>query len=124
MAASRSLYLTTVDRTVRTAKRDRDWDGAARIRREQAMTLYRLAGSPVPPPADVVAAYHEGVAAELRGVAEISRDAELVSARCCDACRADDGRIFRIATELRMPRLPHAGLPQGPVPLPVGPRRA
>jgi hypothetical protein len=113
VAAARTLYLTTVDRAVRAAKRDHDWDGAARIRREQAMTLYRLAGSRVPPSADVLAAYREGVAAELRGVAEISRDAELVSARCCDPCRADDGRIFRIATELRVPRLPHAACPKG-----------
>jgi len=113
VAASRSLYLTTVDRAFRTAKRDHDWDGAARIRRDQAMALYRLAGSPVPPPADVVATYQEGVAAELRGVAEISRDAELVSARCCDACRADDGRIFRITAELRTLRLPHADCPKG-----------
>jgi len=113
VAAARALYITTVDRGVREAKRDRDWDGAARIRREQAMALYRLAGSPMPPPADVLAIFREGVAAEMRGVAEISRDAELISARCCDACRADDGRIFRITTELRTPRLPHAGCPKG-----------
>jgi hypothetical protein len=113
VAAARSLYLTTVDRAFRAAKHDRAWDGASRIRRDQAMALYRLAGSPVPPPADVAATYREGVAAELRGVAEISRDAELVSARCCDACRADDGRIFRITSELRTPRLPHVGCPKG-----------
>ncbi|MGZ6328975.1 MAG: hypothetical protein ACXWN2_09755, partial [Candidatus Limnocylindrales bacterium] len=113
VAASRSLYLTTVDRAFRTAKRDRDWDGAARIRRDQAMALYRLAGSPVPPPADIVTTYREGVAAELRGVAEISRDAELVSARCRDACRADDGRILRITSELRTLRLPHGECPKG-----------
>ena len=113
VATARSLYLTTVDRGFRSAKRERDWDGAARIRRDQAMALYRLAGSPVPPPADVLATYREGVAAELRGVAEISRDAELVSARCCDACRADDGRILRITSELRAPRLPHDGCPKG-----------
>ena len=113
VAAARSLYLTTVDRAFRTAKRDRDWDGASRVRRDQAMALYRLVGSPVPPPADVVATFREGVAAELRGVAEISRDAELVSARCCEACRADDGRIFRITSELRAPRLPHVDCPKG-----------
>ncbi len=113
VAAARALYMTTVDRVVRAAKRDHDWDRAARLRRDQAAALYRIAGSPVPPPADVLAAYHEGVAAELRGVAEISRDAELVSARCCEACRADDGRIFRIASELRAPRLPHAACPKG-----------
>lgn len=113
VAAARSLYLATVDRTFRAARRDHDWDGASRVRRDQAMALYRIAGSPVSPPAEVVATYQEGVAAELRGVAEISRDAELVSARCCDACRADDGRIFRITTELRTPRLPHVGCPKG-----------
>jgi hypothetical protein len=65
------------------------------------------------PQADVVALYREGVAAVLRGVAEIARDAELVSARCCDACRADDGIIVRISAELRAPRLPHADCPKG-----------
>ncbi len=113
VVAAQSLYLTTVDRAFRNAKHDRDWDGASRIRRDQAMALNRIAGSPVPPPADIVTIYQEGVAAELRGVAEISRDAELVSARCCEACRADDGHIFRITSELRSPRLPHAGCPKG-----------
>ena len=60
-----------------------------------------------------MALYREGVAAELRGIAEISRDAELVAASCCDACRADHHRIFRISTELRQPRLPHADCPRG-----------
>ena len=113
VAAARSLYLTTVDRAFWSARRDHDWERASRIRRDQAMALYRLAGSPVPPPENVMAIFREGVAAELRGVAEISRDAELLSARCCDACRADDGRILRITTELRTPRLPHTGCPKG-----------
>ena len=113
VAAARTLYVTTVDRAFRTARRDRDWEEASRLRRDKAAVLYRVAGSPTPPPADVIATFREGVAAELRGVAEISRDAELVSARCCDACRADDGRIVRIAQELRAPRLPHAGCPKG-----------
>ena len=112
VGAARTLYLGTVDRAFREARRDRDWESASRIRREQATALYRLARSPLPPPADIVALYREGVAAELRGIAELSRDAELVSAPCCDVCRADDGRIFRIAPELRVPRLPHAGCPK------------
>jgi hypothetical protein len=113
VVAARSLYLTTVERAFRNAKHDRDWDGASRLRRDQAMALNRIAGSPASPPADIVTIYQEGVAAELRGVAEISRDAELVSARCCEACRADDGRIFRITSELRTPRLPHVDCPKG-----------
>ena len=113
VAASRALYLAAVDRAFRAARREKAWDAAARIRREQAGVLDRAAGSHRPPTADVVALYREGVAAELRGIAEISRDAELVAASCCDACRADDRRIFRISAELRQPRLPHAGCPRG-----------
>lgn len=113
VGAARTLYLTTVDRAFRAAKRDHDWEAASRIRREKATVLYRVAGSPLPPPPDLVAIFREGVAAELRGVAEISRDAELVSASCCDACRADDRLIARISNELRVPRLPHDGCPRG-----------
>ena len=111
--AARRLYVTTVDRAFRAAKRDHAWETASRIRRDQAAVLYRVAGSPLPPPADVIATYREGVAAELRGVAEVSRDAEMVSAACCDVCRADDRRIFRIAHQMRVPRLPHEGCPRG-----------
>jgi hypothetical protein len=110
---ARTLYLGTVDRAFRAAKKDHDWGTASRLRREQATALYRLAGSPLPPPADLVAVFREGVAAELRGIAVISRDAEMVSATCCDVCRADDRRIFRIAHQLRVPRLPHEGCPKG-----------
>ena len=113
VVASRALYLTAVDRSFRAARREKAWDAAARIRREQATVLYRAAGSHRPPPADLVALYREGVAAELRGIAEMSRDAELVAASCCDACRADHHRIFRISAELRQPRLPHADCPRG-----------
>ena len=113
VGAARTLYLGTVDRAFRAAKRDHEWETASRIRREQAAALYRLAGSPLPPPAELVALFREGVVAELRGIAEIARDAELVSASCCDVCRADDRRIFRIAQELRMPRLPHELCPRG-----------
>jgi hypothetical protein len=113
VGAARTLYLGTVDRAFRDAKRDKEWESASRIRREQASVLYRMAGSPLPPPSDVVALYREGVVAELRGIAEMSRDAELVGASCCDACRADDRQIFRITPEMRAPRLPHAGCPKG-----------
>ncbi len=113
VASARSLYVATVERAFRAAKRDHEWEQASRIRREHATTLYRLARSPLPPPIDLVALFREGVAAELRGIAEISRDAQMVSAGCCDACRADDRQIFRIATELRAPRLPHEACPRG-----------
>jgi hypothetical protein len=113
VAAARTLYMSTVDRAFRAAKRDNEWETASRIRRKQVADLYRLAGSPVPPPADLVALFREGVTAELRGIAEVARNAELVSASCCDICRADDRRILRISVELREPRLPHEGCPRG-----------
>jgi hypothetical protein len=105
--------MTTVERSFRSAKRDRRWEDASLIRRQQAMALFRLAGSPLTPPEGVVTLHQDGVAAELRGIAKIARDAELVSAACCDACKADDGRICRIVEELRAPRLPHQGCPKG-----------
>ena len=111
--ASRALYLAAADRALRAARRQRDWEGAARIRRDEARALYRAAGAPQPIPSEMLALFGEGAAAELRGIAEISRDAELISAGCCDACRADDQRIFRISQLLRVPRLPHAGCPRG-----------
>jgi hypothetical protein len=113
VAAARKLYLTAVDRAFRAARAEGDWDRAASLRRDEAAVLYRDAGSPTPPPAEVLAIFREGVTAELRGVAEISRDAELLSARCCDACRADDRLVVRISAELRTPHLPHAGCPRG-----------
>jgi hypothetical protein len=113
VVAARALYLTTVDRAFRLAKREHDWEMASRLRREKATVLYRDAGSPLPVSAEFVEVFREGVAAELRGLAEISRDAELASASCCDACRADDRLVSRISQELRVPRLPHAGCPKG-----------
>ena len=111
--AARSLYMTTVERAFRSARRERRWEDASRIRRDQAVTLLRLAGSPLTPPKALVTLHRDGVAVELRGIAEIARDAELVSATCCDVCRADDGRICRISHELLVPRLPHLGCPKG-----------
>ena len=111
--AARELYLLAVERTVRMAKRDKEWEAAARLRRDEAGAIYRAEGSPRPPSAEVVELYRDGVASELRGIAEISRDAQLVAASCCDACRNDDEVVTRIATELRQPRLPHADCPKG-----------
>ena len=105
--------MTTVERSFRSAKADNRWEDASRLRREQAMALFRLAGSPAMPPEAFVELQRSGAIAALRGIAEISTEARLVSADCCDVCRADDGRIFRIAQELRMPRLPHQGCATG-----------
>ena len=113
VSAARKLYLNTVDRAFRTARNEGDWDEASRLRRDEAAVLYRFAGSPAQPPDEVIALFREGVAAELRGVAAIARDAELVSARCCDTCRGDDRLVVKITRELRAPRLPHAGCPRG-----------
>jgi len=110
---ARTLYFATIERSFQVAKRERRWEDAAQTRREHALALYRVAGSPVPPPAEIVKLHRDGVAAELRGIAEIAPDAELVGAACCDACRADDGRVLKIAAELRVPRLPHDGCPKG-----------
>ncbi len=113
VAAARALYVLAVERTFRMAKRDKEWDAAARLRRDEAIAIYRAEGSRRPPSAEVVRLYQDGVAAELRGIAEISRDAQLLAASCCEACRADDELVTRIAAELRQPRLPHAGCPRG-----------
>ncbi len=113
VSASEALYTTTVERSFRAARRDRRWEDASRIRREQAQVLFRFAGSPVPPPDDIVRLHREGAAAQLRGIEEMTRQAELVSAGCCDACRADGGQTFKISLERRAPRLPHAGCPKG-----------
>jgi hypothetical protein len=111
--SARRLYVDTAERSYRVARREHRWEDAARMRREQAQSLHRLAGSPRPPSAAVIAIHREAAAAELRALAEIVRDAELVGVTCCDACRADNGRIFPIAKELATPRLPHVGCPRG-----------
>lgn len=111
--SARRLYLAAVERAVRAARRNKRWDEVAQIRRRQAAALYAEAGSTPPPPDEIVALHREGVAATLRKIAQVSREAELVAARCCPACRADNGRVCRISDELRTPRLPHAGCPHG-----------
>jgi len=111
--ASRALYLSTADAAVRAARHAKRWGDVGRIRREQAEALHLEAGSPVPPPAEVAELHREGMTAVLRSLLLVAKDVELVSAGCCPACRADDERTFRIATEVQMPRLPHAGCPRG-----------
>jgi hypothetical protein len=113
VASARALYFSTVDRSVREAKREDRWEDASRQKRDQAAALYRLAGSPVPPPDEVLAVHREAVAAELRGIGKMAKEAELVGATCCEICRAGDGGTFRIASELRTTRLPHEGCPKG-----------
>ena len=110
---SRSLYMVAAERAARAAKRAKHWDDLARIRQRQAAALYAEAGGSGPPSEEVVALHREGVAATLRGLQPVAREAELVGAGCCPACRADEDRVFRIADELRTPRLPHAGCPRG-----------
>jgi hypothetical protein len=111
--ASRALYATTVERGFRLAQRERRWEDASRTMRDHAVVLFRIAGSPVPPPEEVLRPHRDGAAAALRGLGGMAREAELLGAKCCDACRADDGRTFPIAAELRTSRLPHAGCPKG-----------
>jgi hypothetical protein len=113
VAAAKAFYLGAAERAFRLARRDKKWDLAARIRRDEAVALHRAEGSPKPPSPEVLALFRDGVASELRGIADISRDAELVAAACCDACRADDKLVIRITSELRQPRLPHADCPKG-----------
>jgi hypothetical protein len=111
--AARALYLSGAEHAVRSARREKRWAEVARIRREQATALYHASGSSIPPPDDVLALYREGMLADLRSLAVLSRDAEVGSAGCCVACREDDGKAFRIAAELRAARLPHPGCPKG-----------
>jgi hypothetical protein len=113
VAASRTLYLSTADQAAQAARRVRDWDEVARIRREEAGALFAEAGGTVPPAEDVVALYRDGVSATLRASSKVSRHAELIGSSCCARCRIDNGRTFRIADELRATRLPHEGCPRG-----------
>jgi hypothetical protein len=110
---SRALYLESTERAVRAARRNAEWFVIARIRRDEAATLYAEAGSPVPPPEEIVALHREGMLAELRSIAATTQFAELVGAGCCPACRSGDSTSVMIATELRTPRLPHEGCPKG-----------
>ena len=111
--ASRELYLSSAERAVRAARREGRLEEIARIRREQAATLHRAAGFPVPPPAELVLLHREWSRTALRALAAFGKRVELVSAGCCETCARDDGRSFSIAAELRGHRLPHEGCPKG-----------
>ena len=111
--AARALYLVAAERVVRAARRDKRWDEVAQVRRRQAAALFMEAGGNPPPADDIIALHQEGAAATLRKIAEVSGEAELVGASCCHACRVESERVFRIADELRIPRLPHADCPRG-----------
>lgn len=111
--SARTLYLAAADRAVREARRDKHWEDVARIRHRQAAALFEEAGSSLPPPDEIVSLYREAVAATLRGLSAVAREAELVGATCCATCRADNERVFKIADELRTPRLPHPDCPRG-----------
>ncbi len=111
--SAKELYFASLEKAVRAARRARRWAELARIRRDQAAALYRAAGSPIPPPDEIVAIHREWSTAALKAAQAVGRDAELVAGGCCAVCSKDDGRAFRIAAELKEPRLPHAGCRKG-----------
>ncbi len=113
VAAARRLYLTHAERAARAARREKRWSEVAQVRHDQAVALHRESGSPAPPLPEVLALHREWSAARLRSMPSSARDVELVGGSCCPTCRADDGRAFRIAEELRGTRLPHDGCPRG-----------
>ena len=113
VASSRTLYMSTADAAVRAARSAKDWDEVSRIRRGQAAALAAEAANSLPPVDEAVELHREAMAASLRALARVTRRAELVGASCCAPCKADYGRSFKIADELRTPRLPHDGCPNG-----------
>jgi hypothetical protein len=110
---ARELYFASVDKAARRARRARRWTELARMKRDLAAARFRLAGSPVPVPEEILLLHREWSEAALKAAAVIGVDAELVSGGCCAVCSKDDGKAFRIKTELRTPRLPHPGCPKG-----------
>jgi hypothetical protein len=108
IAAARNLYMSSIERSARAARRERRWEDAARLRAEQSIALYRIARYARPVPAEVLAVHRDGLASSLRGIAEVAKSAELRAAPCCETCRADDGRTVRIADELRSPSVRNA----------------
>jgi hypothetical protein len=111
--AARALYLTAAERGVREARQEKRWEDLARIRGRQAAALFEEAGHRPPVPAEILDLYREGITATLRGLALHAREVELVGAACCAPCRADNERTYKIADELRTPRLPHPDCPRG-----------
>ncbi len=113
VTSARALYATTVDRACRAARRARDWSTISGLRWRQARAYHRAAGAPLPADPFVIAVHRDGIGASLRYIAEFAREAELSGGRCCDACAAQDGRVVRIAAELKASSLPHADCPAG-----------
>ena len=111
--ACRALYLSAAEANVRSARTSKRWNDVAKIRRQEAAVLFEASGSALPPAEDIVAFHRDAMLAELRALALDYTHAELVSKGCCKTCRADDGKAFKIAAELREPRLPHDGCPKG-----------
>jgi hypothetical protein len=110
---ARAVYRTAADQAVREARQGEHWVQVERLRSAEAEALYEDLGRPVPPPDDIIAVYREAKAAVLHSLAAHSPVAELAGSSCCKACRADDGELCSIATELRRPRLPHPDCPRG-----------
>lgn len=113
VGAARALYATTVERAVRAARKGRDWKAVADLRFRQARAYHRASGSAVPVDAAIAALHREAVEASLRRLREAATDAVLVGGTCCEACRAETGRVVRIAAERREPTVPHAACPAG-----------
>jgi hypothetical protein len=105
--------MRSAEQAARAARQAKHWREVARIRREQAVALYREAGTPKPPPDEVLALLRAWSDAALRALVGFGPQAEMVSAGCCRLCNQDDERKFRITAELKEHRLPHAGCPKG-----------
>ena len=112
VAAARDLYLASSEQAADVVQGRGAWDVAAGLRRSQGDDLHRIGGRPMPPDPASVERYQRAALTELRGIGAITRSAALVSARCCDECRADDGTVVRISSEVRRTRLPHPGCPE------------
>lgn len=110
---ARALFDATVDRAVEEALRHDRWEVAALLRRDQAQAIRRMDGEGAPPTDEMLRRCRQAAELELRGIASMARTAVVVGARCCEACRADDGAVLRIAGELRGTRLPHVDCPKG-----------
>ncbi len=112
VAGAQAWYMASVDQAYLVAERERRWEEAARIRYEQAGALSAIAGSSGPSD-EIVGLQRDGLAADLRAIGEVARNAEVRGQWCCEACRADDHRVVEIAEELGSPTLPHEGCPDG-----------
>lgn len=113
VTASRKLYVSAAERSVTTLRSERRWGDVARVKLDLARALYQAAGSPVPPPGEVIEIQRAGMIAALRSMALVTKDVELVGTECCPVCRAENGQVFRVAPELRSPRLPHVDCSKG-----------